>query len=188
MWVLLWVGVRLWLRNLKQVSITMSGCKTVIKKPDTIMWVLLWVDVRLIKKSEAIMWVLLWVGVRLWLRNLKQVSTTMSGCKTVIKKSETIMWVLLWVDARLWLRNLKQLCEYYYEWVLDSDQETWNNYVSTTMSGCKLQWNFDQNMNNSIHENAYENVICETVAILSRGRWVKDGFRWISYFATALGY
>ena len=30
-----------------------------------------------------------------------------------------------------------------------------------------------QNTKLFIHENAFENVICEMVAILSRGRWVK---------------
>ena len=37
----------------------------------------------------------------------------------------------------------------------------------------KLQWNFNQNTKLFIHEKASENIICETVAILSRGRWVK---------------
>ena len=32
----------------------------------------------------------------------------------------------------------------------------------------KLQWNFNQNSTFFIHENALENVICETAAILSR--------------------
>ena len=37
----------------------------------------------------------------------------------------------------------------------------------------KLQWNFNQNTKLSIHEKASENIICEMVAILSRGRGVK---------------
>ena len=37
----------------------------------------------------------------------------------------------------------------------------------------KLQWNFIQNTEIFIHENASENIICEMAAILSRGRWVK---------------
>ena len=37
----------------------------------------------------------------------------------------------------------------------------------------KLQWNFNQNKKLFIHENASENITCEIVAILSRGRWVK---------------
>ena len=36
----------------------------------------------------------------------------------------------------------------------------------------KLQWNFNQNTQLIIHENASENIVCEMVAILSRGRWV----------------
>ena len=34
----------------------------------------------------------------------------------------------------------------------------------------KLQWN--QNAKLFIHENAYENIVCKMVAILSKGRWV----------------
>ena len=33
----------------------------------------------------------------------------------------------------------------------------------------KLQWNFNQNAKPFIHENAYENIICEKAAILSKG-------------------
>ena len=33
----------------------------------------------------------------------------------------------------------------------------------------KLQWNFNQNTKFFIHENAYENIVCEMAAILSRG-------------------
>ena len=36
----------------------------------------------------------------------------------------------------------------------------------------KFQWNFSQRTTCFIHENASENIVCETVAILSRGRWV----------------
>ena len=32
----------------------------------------------------------------------------------------------------------------------------------------KLQWNFDQNTNIFIHENASEIIVCEMAAILSR--------------------
>ena len=38
--------------------------------------------------------------------------------------------------------------------------------------GIKLQWNFDQITKLFIQDNAAENVVCEMVAILSRGRWV----------------
>ena len=34
------------------------------------------------------------------------------------------------------------------------------------------QWNFNQNTNIFIYENAPENIVCEMAAILSRGRWV----------------
>ena len=41
--------------------------------------------------------------------------------------------------------------------------------------GNKFQWNFNQNSKFFIHENATENVVCETPAILSRGGWdMKD--------------
>ena len=40
--------------------------------------------------------------------------------------------------------------------------------------GNKPQGNLNQNKNLFIHENAFKNVVCEMVAILSRGRWVKD--------------
>ena len=33
----------------------------------------------------------------------------------------------------------------------------------------KLHWNFDQNSKLFIHENAYENVVCEMAAILAWG-------------------
>ena len=42
----------------------------------------------------------------------------------------------------------------------------------------KLQWNFNQNKKLFIHENTSENIVCEPVAILSRGRWVKSGHGW----------
>ena len=38
----------------------------------------------------------------------------------------------------------------------------------------KLQWNFNQNTKLFIHENASEKIVCEMVAILSRGRWVNN--------------
>ena len=37
----------------------------------------------------------------------------------------------------------------------------------------KLQWNFNQNRTFFIHKYASEDVVCEMVAILSKGRWVK---------------
>ena len=39
----------------------------------------------------------------------------------------------------------------------------------------KLQWNFNENTKLFIQENASENIICEKVVILSKGRWVKMG-------------
>ena len=35
-----------------------------------------------------------------------------------------------------------------------------------------FQWNVNQNTKLIIHENAFENIVCEMTAILSRGRWV----------------
>ena len=40
----------------------------------------------------------------------------------------------------------------------------------------KLQWNLNQNKKNFIHENAFESVVCEMTAILSRG----DELNWSS--------
>ena len=45
--------------------------------------------------------------------------------------------------------------------------------------GKKCQWNLSKNSKIFIQENAFENVVCEMAAILSRGRWV-------SCFVTAL--
>ena len=36
----------------------------------------------------------------------------------------------------------------------------------------KLQWNFNRNSNIFIQENAFESVVCEMAAILSRPQWV----------------
>ena len=36
----------------------------------------------------------------------------------------------------------------------------------------ELRWNFNQNIIFFIHKNASESIVCEMVAILSRGRWV----------------
>ena len=41
----------------------------------------------------------------------------------------------------------------------------------------KLQWNVDRNSNIFIHENAFENVVCQMASILSRPQGVKQ---WIS--------
>ena len=38
--------------------------------------------------------------------------------------------------------------------------------------GNKLQWNQNQNTKVFIHENAFDCVVCEMAAILSRGNWV----------------
>ena len=42
--------------------------------------------------------------------------------------------------------------------------------------GNKLQWNLNSNSNIFIKENAFENFLCEMVAMLSMGRWVN--FLW----------
>ena len=39
--------------------------------------------------------------------------------------------------------------------------------------GNKLQWNFYQNTKLFLHENVFQNIVCEMAAILSRGGWVK---------------
>ena len=43
-----------------------------------------------------------------------------------------------------------------------------------------LQGNFKQNANLFIHENASENIVCETAPILSRERWVNRGHETLS--------
>ena len=40
----------------------------------------------------------------------------------------------------------------------------------------KLYWNFDQNTKLFIHENAFENIVYEMAAILSRERWINCYF------------
>ena len=51
--------------------------------------------------------------------------------------------------------------------------------------GNTIQWNFNQNTKLFIHENASEIIVCETVAILSRGRRVNVFARYIRpYFLT----
>ena len=58
----------------------------------------------------------------------------------------------------------------------------------------KLQWNFNQNTNIFIQKNAFENIVCETVAILFRPQCVKiampsaeEGHACVVYSATAWG-
>ena len=46
------------------------------------------------------------------------------------------------------------------------------NIVNKTLKN-KLQWNFNRNSNNFIQENAFESVVCEKTAILSRPQCVK---------------
>ena len=40
----------------------------------------------------------------------------------------------------------------------------------------KLQWNFNQNAQCLVYENASKYIVCEMAAILSWGRWVKTWF------------
>ena len=44
--------------------------------------------------------------------------------------------------------------------------------LSIGLFGNKFQWNMNQNSLFFIHENSFENVICDMAAILYRGRWV----------------
>ena len=46
------------------------------------------------------------------------------------------------------------------------------NIINWTL-GNKLQWNFNRNSNIFIQEIAFESVVCEKAAILSRPQWVK---------------
>ena len=53
-------------------------------------------------------------------------------------------------------------------------RQHWSRYWLVAWAiGNKLQWNLNHNQYIFIQENAFENVVCEMVAILSRGRWVK---------------
>ena len=45
--------------------------------------------------------------------------------------------------------------------------------INWTLSN-KFQWNLNLNSNIFIKENAFENIICEMVTILSRGKWVNS--------------
>ena len=45
-------------------------------------------------------------------------------------------------------------------------------FVNWTLRN-KLQWNFNQDTKLFIHENAYENIVCEMAALLSKAKWVK---------------
>ena len=49
--------------------------------------------------------------------------------------------------------------------------QCWN--IADLTTGNKLQWNFNQNPNIFIQENAFENVVCEMASNLSRPRCVK---------------
>ena len=51
----------------------------------------------------------------------------------------------------------------------------------------KVRWNFNQNTRLFIHENALENFICKTVAILSRGGWV-DMMAPVGNMSSKLGF
>ena len=53
--------------------------------------------------------------------------------------------------------------------------QCWNIFNWTLKN--KLKWNSNQNTKLSLHDNAFENVVCEMAAILSSGRWVKHCFR-----------
>ena len=44
----------------------------------------------------------------------------------------------------------------------------------------KFQWNLNQHSIIFIPENAFENVVCQMVAILSKGRWVECSWREIA--------
>ena len=49
---------------------------------------------------------------------------------------------------------------------------SWTNVNNWTLRD-KIQWNSNQNTQIFVHGNAFENVVCEMAAILSRRRWVK---------------
>ena len=50
--------------------------------------------------------------------------------------------------------------------------QCWNIVQKTPRN--KLQWNFNRNSNTFIQENAFESVVCEKAAILSRPQCAKD--------------
>ena len=46
----------------------------------------------------------------------------------------------------------------------------------------RLQWDFNQNANIFIHENAFENIVCEMAAILFRPQCVKKSKYHLDFF------
>ena len=53
--------------------------------------------------------------------------------------------------------------------------QCWN--IVNWSLGKKLRWNFYQNTKLFIHENTFENIVCEMAAILFRRRWVNKQAR-----------
>ena len=49
-------------------------------------------------------------------------------------------------------------------------------FIETLMN--KLQWNFNPNYNSFIQRSAFESVVCDILAILSRPQWGKDKVTW----------
>ena len=47
------------------------------------------------------------------------------------------------------------------------------NVVNLTLKN-KFWWNINQNLHIFIHENAFENVVCEMLAILSQAQWINE--------------
>ena len=54
---------------------------------------------------------------------------------------------------------------------LAPNRRQWCCFINSALSNT-LQWNLDLNYNIFYEENAFEDVVCEIAAILSRGRWV----------------
>ena len=85
--------------------------------------------------------------------SLRHLCTRHVDSSPVIKPDEH--WFRLWLVTCLVPSHYLNQCWLIVKWMLRT-----------------LQWNSNRNTKFFIHENAFENVICEMAATLSRGRWV----------------
>ena len=127
-----------------------------------------------------------WATVRwCFLESLKRLLNNQSSCRwfeTPWRLCGTrhcdyqMNWCYHWVRVtHICVGNLVQHC--FRQWLVACSapgqylNQCWN-IVNWTL-GDKLQWKFNRNLNTLIHENAFENVIWEIAAILSRPQCVK---------------
>ena len=83
-----------------------------------------------------------------------------------------------WTASTLWFVALSAPCHYLNQC---------SNIANWTLKN-KLRWNFDRNLCFFIQRNAFENVVCEMAAILSRERWAnycRDLYDWLNMFISS---